>query len=125
MIMNSMAMNTIADETDIDELKVNKNTVGRPLLNNEAGRPIICDPSTKESKGSRPKNKPKVAILQMQQFRDFLRGMRCGATMERCKFICGAALRIEQEKPLDHPGVRMKIKCLRGHLYGMKVKLID
>lgn len=123
MIMNSMAMNTIADETDIDELKVNKNTVGRPLLNNEvAGQPTICGPPTKESKGSRPKNKVKVAILQMQQFREFLRGMRCGATTERCKFICGAALRIEREKPLDHPGVRMKIKCLRGHLYGMKIK---
>lgn len=92
MIMNSPTMNTITD----------KNVVGRPLFNDEvAGEPIICDASTKESKGNTgPKKKIKVAILQLQQFREFLRSVRCGTLMERSKFICGAVLRIEREKPL-------------------------
>jgi len=117
--MTNTITNNITDTTDVDD--VNKNTAGRPLFDNEAaGRPIIYDPLTKQLEGwsSRPKKKIKVAILQLQQFREFLWLVRCGATMKHYRFICGAALRIEREKSLDHPGVRMKIKCIRGHLYG-------
>ena len=110
--------NTTVAEKHSDNIQV-QGDVDPHIDNEEVIEPIVHLASDECHKRTFIKNPNKMVILQLSQLRTFLKRMRCGRAMAGKTLTCSARLLIKREIPLDHPGVRMRIQCARGHLHGL------